>query len=156
MQATPGSYHFANSSRCFLIYICLSSISRHDRRLDKLRPERLLQISTMATPMLRARQALRIIDQFDKATAESKRATRNLSTAALAGSDLDSNSRGLNNSLPETGTGRTGSLEPVHESNGERTLQRPLSYSTVDIPELATRDSASVSFNFIAFSLLCA
>ena len=97
----------------------------------------------MATPMLRARQALRIIDKFERVTAESRRATQDLTTARGAETDLESNSRGLNNSLPEQA--RSGSLEPVQESSEDRTLQRPPSHTTVDIPDLATRDSATVS-----------
>ena len=100
----------------------------------------------MATPMLRARQAIRIIDKFDRATAESKRAALNPPTAGEPVSDLDSNTRGLDNSLPETGAARSSSLEPVADLVGERTLQRPPSHTTVDIPELASRDSATVSF----------
>ena len=95
--------------------------------------------------MLRARQAIRIIDRFDRATAESKRAALNPPTAGEPVSDLDSNSRGLNNSLPETGVARSSSLQPVPELGGDRALQRPPSHTTVDIPELATRDSATVS-----------
>lgn len=97
----------------------------------------------MATPMLRARQALRIIDKFERVTAESRRTTHDQTTAGGAETDLESNSRGLNNSLPERS--RSGSLEPVQESGGERTLERPPSHTAVDIPDLATRDSATVS-----------
>lgn len=97
----------------------------------------------MATPMLRARQALRVIDKFERTTAESRRATQDRVTAKAQEADFESNSRGFNNSLPEEH--QNGGLEPVHASSGDRTLQRPPSHTTVDIPELATRDSATVS-----------
>lgn len=95
--------------------------------------------------MLRARQALRIIDKFERATTESKQAALGPHTEGNPVSDQDSNSTGLNNTLPETGAAASGSLEPVQELSGERTLQRPPSHTAVDIPDLATRDSATVS-----------
>lgn len=98
--------------------------------------------------MLRARQAIRIIDKFEKVTAESRRAAVLPPTAEGPESDLDSNTRGLNNSLPETGVAGSSSLEPVAEIPGDRALQRPSSHTTVDIPDLATRDSATVSLDF--------
>ena len=98
--------------------------------------------------MLRARQAIRIIDKFEKATAETKRAAVLPPTAEGPESDLDSKARGFNNSLPETGVAGDSSLESVAEIPGDRALQRPSSHTTVDIPELATRDSATVSLDF--------
>ena len=95
--------------------------------------------------MLRARQALRIIDRFERVTAESRRATADQGTAVGPETDLESASRGLNNPVPEQTTGAF--LEPVQEGHGDRTLQRPPSHTTVDIPDLATRDSATVSFS---------
>lgn len=97
--------------------------------------------------MLRARQALRIIDKFERAAAESKQAALGPHTAGEPVPDQDSNSTGLNNSLPETGPATSSSLEPVQELGGERTLQRPPSHTAVDIPDLATRDSATVSLS---------
>lgn len=98
-------------------------------------------VTIMATPMLRARQALRIIDKFERATAESRRATQDL-TAGPQVEDLDSNAQGFNNSLPEQAV--TGNVGPDQDSSNPRSLQRPPSHTTVDIPELATRDSARV------------
>lgn len=74
----------------------------------------------MATPMLQARAALRIIDRMDKLTKE-----RVLSSAQ------QSEAAPLADSQPVT--------------SGNRGLDRPPSHTTVDIPELATLDSAQVS-----------
>lgn len=92
--------------------------------------------------MLRARQALRIIDRFERATAEGRGAASGRSTAGDL-READHDSRGLNSAVPETPT--SSSLEPSQNSSGQRSLQRPPSHTTVDIPELATRDSATVS-----------
>lgn len=98
----------------------------------------------MATPMLRARQALRIIDRFERATAEGRGAAPGPSTTReLSGLDREHNVRGPNSTVQET-VG-SGSLEPLQGSSGQRSLQRPPSHTAVDIPELATRDSATVS-----------
>ena len=95
----------------------------------------------MATSMLRARQALRIIDRFERATAESRRATQELAAAEAQGQDVDRESRGLNDSIPE----ETLSAHADQDySRSGRTLQRPPSHTTVDIPELTSRDSAKV------------
>ncbi|KAL3135961.1 hypothetical protein ABBQ32_007005 [Trebouxia sp. C0010 RCD-2024] len=97
----------------------------------------------MATPMLRARQALRIIDRFERATAEGRGAAPGPSTTReLSGLDREHNVRGPNSTVQET-VG-SGSLEPLQGSSGQRSLQRPPSHTAVDIPELATRDSATV------------
>lgn len=97
----------------------------------------------MATPMLRARQALRIIDRFERVTAESRRATQEQASAGLVVEDLDSNSKGFNNSLPEQAHDKD---EGCSQGTSDlRSLQRPPSHTTVDIPELASRDSARVS-----------
>ena len=95
----------------------------------------------MATSMLRARQALRIIDRFERATAESRRATQELAAAEAQGQDVDRESRGLNDSIPEETL--VAHSEQDYSPNG-RTLQRPPSHTTVDIPELTSRDSAKV------------
>ena len=97
----------------------------------------------MATSMLRARQALRVIDKIERATAEGKSTQRSAATGA--GSDLESTSRGLNNSLPEGAS--SNNTEPSQETAGDRNLGRPPSHTTVDIPELDTLDSATVSNN---------
>lgn len=60
--------------------------------------------------------------------------------AGVAVEDLDSNTQGFNSSLPEQAQNDGHGLE---QSKGSpRSLQRPPSHTTVDIPELATRDSA--------------
>ena len=97
----------------------------------------------MATPMLRARQALRIIDRFERVTAESRRATQENAPAGLVVEDLESNSKGFNNSLPEEAHDRDEGYS--QGTSDQRSLQRPPSHTTVDIPELASRDSARVS-----------
>ncbi len=98
----------------------------------------------MATPMLRARQALRIIDRFERVTAESRRATQEVAPAGLVVEDLDGDSKGFNNnSLPEQAHDRDAGYG--QGTSDQRSLQRPPSHTTVDIPELAVRDSARVS-----------
>jgi len=97
----------------------------------------------MATPMLRARQALRIIDRFERVTAESRRATQERASAGLVVEDFDSNSKGFNNSLPEQADDRDAGYG--QGTSDQRSLQRPPSHTTVDIPELAVKDSARVS-----------
>lgn len=92
--------------------------------------------------MLRARQALRIIDRFERVTAESRRATQERASTGLVVEDLDSNTNGFNNSLPEQGHDTAGYDQGTSD---QRSLQRPPSHTTVDIPELASRDSARVS-----------
>lgn len=78
----------------------------------------------MATPMLQARAALRIIDRMDKLTKQRVLSSAEQSDAApLAGSETT-----------------------VAEN---RSLGRPPSHTTVDIPELATLDSAKVSRMFV-------
>ena len=99
-------------------------------------------VKTMATPMLRARQALRIIDRFERVTAESRRATQENIAAGAPGESLESDSQGFNNSLPEQAS--HDELEHKQGPTSQRSLQRPPSHTTVDIPELATRDSARV------------
>ncbi|DBA98929.1 TPA: hypothetical protein ACH3X1_014674 [Trebouxia sp. C0004] len=96
----------------------------------------------MATPMLRARQALRIIDRIERVTAESRRATQERASAGLVVEDLDSNSKGCNNSLPEQAQDRDAGFG--QGTSDQRSLQRPPSHTTVDIPELASRDSARI------------
>ncbi|DBB15303.1 TPA: hypothetical protein ACH3X3_003560 [Trebouxia sp. C0006] len=97
----------------------------------------------MATPMLRARQALRIIDRFERVTAESRRATQEVAPAGLVVEDLDGDSKGFNNnSLPEHAHDRDAGYG--QGTSDQRSLQRPPSHTTVDIPELAVRDSARI------------
>ncbi len=97
----------------------------------------------MGTPMLRARQALRIIDRFERVTAESRRATQEQPSAGLVVEDLDGDSKGFNSSLPEQAY--DGDAGYGQGTSDQRSLQRPPSHTTVDIPELAARDSARVS-----------
>lgn len=70
----------------------------------------------MATPMLQARAALRIIDRMDKLTKER-----------------------LLSSVQQNEAAPLADSEPASES---RRLDRPPSHTAVDIPELATLDSA--------------
>ena len=74
----------------------------------------------MATPMLQARAALRIIDRMDKLTKER-----------------------LVSSVQQNEAAPLADSEPA--ASESRRLDRPPSHTAVDIPELATLDSAQVS-----------
>ena len=148
MRVTPWNDQLAGSSEYASLAICVvpdTVLSVHVSELDVPTCRRLQRnwiVKIMATPMLRARQALRIIDRFERVTAESRRATQDLTAAEPQVEDLDNDAQGFNNSLPEQAV--TGIVGPDQDSSNPRSLQKPPSHTTVDIPELATRDSARV------------
>lgn len=84
----------------------------------------------MATPMLQARAALRIIDKMDKLAKQR-----------------------VGNSPQQSEAAPLGGNETIAAEN--RSLERPPSHTTVDIPELATLDSAKVSAAVPAHMILC-
>ena len=89
---------------------------------------------------------MRIIDRFERVTAESRRQTQDLAAAGAQDEDVDRESIGFNSTIPEEES-ITGS-EQEYSPNG-RSLQRPPSHTTVDIPELTSRDSAKVCWGSI-------
>lgn len=86
----------------------------------------------MATPMLKARAALRIIDRMDKLTKEGR----------VAGPSQQSEAAPLSSSEQQV--------------SPNRELGRPPSHTAVDIPELATIDSAQVRTTQQQIRCICA